>query len=166
MDVLHAPWRIDYILAPKQVAGPGEPSLFTRIAQSSDDVANHVIARSKSCYAVLNTFPYNGGHVMVVPYRQTAGLDELSDEEMLDLMRLLRRCQAALTETMRPQGFNVGINLGQVAGAGIVEHLHVHIVPRWNGDMNFMPVIAGTNVVPEALADTAAKLRAALNRSA
>jgi ATP adenylyltransferase len=166
MDVLHAPWRIDYILAPKQVAGPGEPSLFTRIAQSSDDVANHVIARSKSCYAVLNTFPYNGGHVMVVPYRQTAGLDELSDEEMLDLMRLLRRCQAALTETMRPQGFNVGINLGQVAGAGIVEHLHVHLVPRWNGDMNFMPVIAGTNVVPEALADTAAKLRAALNRSA
>jgi len=166
MDVLHAPWRIDYILAPKQVAGPGEPSLFTRIAQSSDDVANHVIARSKSCYAVLNTFPYNGGHVMVVPSRQTAGLDELSDEEMLDLMRLLRRCQAALTETMRPQGFNVGINLGQVAGAGIVEHLHVHIVPRWNGDMNFMPVIAGTNVVPEALADTAAKLRAALNRSA
>jgi ATP adenylyltransferase len=103
---------------------------------------------------------------MVVPYRQTAGLDELSDEEMLDLMRLLRRCQAALTETMRPQGFNVGINLGQVAGAGIVEHLHVHLVPRWNGDMNFMPVIAGTNVVPEALADTAAKLRAALNRSA
>lgn len=166
MDVLHAPWRIDYILAPKQVAGPGEPSLFTRIAQSSDDVANHVIARAKSCYAVLNTFPYNGGHVMVVPYRQTAGLDELSDEEMLDLILLLRRCQAALTETMRPQGFNVGINLGQVAGAGIVEHLHVHLVPRWNGDMNFMPVIAGTNVVPEALADTAAKLRAALNRSA
>jgi ATP adenylyltransferase len=164
MDVLHAPWRIDYILAPKQVAGPGEPSLFTRIAQSSDDEANYVIARSKSCYAVLNTFPYNGGHLMVVPYRQTAGLDELSDEEMLDLMRLLRRCQSALTEVMKPHGFNVGINLGQVAGAGIVEHLHIHIVPRWTGDVNFMPVIAGTQVIPEALAETASKLRAVLSR--
>lgn len=164
MDVLHAPWRIDYILAPKQVAGPGEPSLFTRIAQSLDDEANYVIARSKSCYAVLNTFPYNGGHLMVVPYRQTAGLDELSDEEMLDLMRLLRRCQSALTEVMKPHGFNVGINLGQVAGAGIVEHLHIHIVPRWTGDVNFMPVIAGTQVIPEALAETASKLRAVLSR--
>lgn len=162
MEVLHAPWRIEYILAPKRPAPPGEPSLFTQIGLSNDDVANYVVARSRSCYAVLNTYPYNGGHLMVVPYKQTAGLDELTDEELLDLMKLLRRCQHALTAVMKPQGFNVGINLGKVAGAGIVEHLHIHIVPRWEGDVNFMAVIAGTSVVPEALKDIAAKLRAEL----
>ena len=162
MEVLHAPWRIDYILAPKRPAPPGEPSLFTQIGQSNDDVANYVVARARSCYAVLNTYPYNGGHLMVVPYKQTANFDELTDDEMLDLMKLLRRCQHALTAVMKPQGFNIGVNLGKVAGAGIVEHLHLHIVPRWEGDVNFMAVIAGTSVVPEALKDLAAKLRAEL----
>ena len=162
MEALHAPWRIDYILSPKVPAADGEASLFTRIARSSDDEGNLVIARARSCYAVLNAYPYNGGHLMVVPYRQTAGLDELGDDELLDLMKLLRRCQAALRTVMKPHGFNVGINLGKVAGAGIVEHLHIHVVPRWDGDTNFMPVIAGTSVVPEALADIAAKLRSAL----
>lgn len=162
MEVLHAPWRIDYILAPKRPAADGEPSLFTRIAQSGDDEANYIVARARSCYAVLNAFPYNGGHLMVVPYKQTAGFDDLSDDELLDLMKLLRRCQAALRTVMKPHGFNVGVNLGKVAGAGIVEHLHLHIVPRWDGDTNFMPVIAGTSVVPEALKELAAKLRAAL----
>ena len=99
---------------------------------------------------------------MVVPYRQTADLNDLTDEELTDLMKLTRRCQNALTAVMKPQGFNIGINLGRVAGAGITEHLHIHVVPRWNGDTNFMPVIAGTNVLPEALTDVAAKLRAAL----
>ena len=162
MEALHAPWRIDYILAPKQPAAAGEASLFTRIAQSNEDEANYVVARARSCYAVLNTFPYNGGHLMVVPYKQTAGFDDLTDDEMLDLMKLLRRCQAALRTVMKPHGFNIGVNLGKVAGAGIVEHLHLHIVPRWDGDTNFMPVLAGTSVVPEALKDIAAKLRAAL----
>ena len=160
MEALHAPWRIQYILGPKSV--PADASLFTRIAQSSDDEANYVIARDRTCYAVLNTFPYNGGHLLVVPYKQTADLNGLTDEEMADLMKLTRRCQNALTEVMRPHGFNVGLNLGQVAGAGIVEHLHLHIVPRWSGDTNFMPVIAGTSVLPEALQEVAAKLRAAL----
>ncbi|MFM8418907.1 MAG: HIT family protein, partial [Verrucomicrobiota bacterium] len=127
-----------------------------------DDVANHVIGRGRTCYAVLNTYPYNGGHLMVVPYRQVPGLEGLSDEELLEVMRMVRDCQAALREVMRPHGFNIGINLGSVAGAGIVEHLHVHVVPRWNGDANFMPVIAQTSVVPEALRDTAGKLREAL----
>ena len=162
MEVLHAPWRIDYILAPKRPAPDGEASLFTRIAQSGDDEANYVVARTRSCYAVLNAFPYNGGHLMVVPYKQTAGFDDLTDDELLDLMKLLRRCQAALRTVMKPHGFNVGVNLGKVAGAGIVEHLHLHLVPRWDGDTNFMPVIAGTSVVPEALKELAAKLRAAL----
>ena len=162
MDVLHAPWRIDYILAPKSPAQPGESSLFTRIAQSDDDIGNHVVARGRTCYVVLNTYPYNGGHLMVVPYRQTADWDDLVDEELLELMHWVRRSQRALRETMRPDGFNVGINFGRVAGAGIIEHLHIHVVPRWNGDTNFMPVISGTRVVPEALTYTAARIRAAL----
>jgi ATP adenylyltransferase len=160
METLHAPWRIDYILAPKQT-GEGA-SIFTKIAQSSDDVANYVIARERTCYAVLNTYPYVGGHLMVVPYKQTVDFNDLTDDELLGLMHLTRRCQAALKTVMRPDGFNIGVNLGKVAGAGIVEHLHIHIVPRWGGDTNFMPVIASTTVVPEALADIAAKLRAAL----
>ena len=162
MDTLHAPWRIDYILGPKNPTKPGSGSLFQSIGESSDDVANLVIARGKTCYALLNAYPYNAGHVMIVPYRQVPDLDDLEEETLLELLTLTRRCQAALRRVMRPDGFNLGVNLGQVAGAGIVEHLHLHLVPRWNGDTNFMPVIAGTNVVPEALRDTAAKLRAAM----
>ena len=157
MECLHAPWRIEYILAPKPVAD-GE-SLFTRIAQSSDDEASLVVARDRTCFAVLNTYPYNGGHLLVVPYKQTPDFLGLTDGELGDLMKLVRRCQAALTQVMQPDGFNIGINLGKVAGAGIAEHLHIHIVPRWNGDTNFMPVLAGTNVLPEALRDLASKLR-------
>jgi ATP adenylyltransferase len=160
MEILHAPWRIQYILAPKPPAS-GD-SLFTQIAQSSDDLAHHVVARDRTCYAVLNTYPYNGGHLMVVPYRQTADLNDLTDEEIGDLMKLTRRCLNALTQTMKPDGFNIGMNLGRCAGAGVLEHLHIHIVPRWNGDTNFMPVLADTRVMPEALADVAARLRAAL----
>jgi len=161
MEILHAPWRIEYILAPKQAE---ETSLFTRIAQSNDDEGNLVLVRDRSCYALMNAFPYNGGHLMVVPYRQVPDLQGLTDEELLDLMKLTRRCQAALTQVMRPDGFNIGVNQGRVAGAGIIEHLHLHVVPRWNGDTNFMPVLANTRVVPEALKDVAARLRTALNQ--
>ena len=160
MENLHAPWRIEYILAPKQ-ASAGE-SLFTRIAQSNDDEANYVIARSRTCFAVLNTFPYTGGHLMVVPYKETADLGDLTEMELCDLMRLTHRCQRALTQLMKPDGFNIGMNLGKVAGAGILEHLHLHIVPRWAGDTNFMPVLASTTVLPQALSEIAAKLRAIL----
>ena len=159
MEPLHAPWRIDYILAPK----PEMPeTLFTRIAQSSDDAANHVIARDRTCYAVLNTYPYTGGHLMVIPYKAAADLNDLTEEEMADLMKLTRRCQNALTKVMKPDGFNIGINLGKVAGAGVLGHVHIHVVPRWLGDTNFMPVLANTTVVPQALGELAAQLRAAL----
>lgn len=160
METLHAPWRIEYILAPKPASS--EESLFSRIAQSNDDVANHVIARERTCFAVLNTYPYNGGHLMVAPYKQTPDLEGMTDEELADLMKLTRRCQNALTTVMKPDGFNIGINLGHAAGAGIASHLHIHIVPRWRGDTNFMPVIADTTVMPQALTELAAKLRAAL----
>src|SRR6266481_1554533 len=160
MDSLHAPWRIEYILAPKPPSS--DPSLFARIAQSNDDEANYVIVRDRTCYALLNTYPYTGGHLMVVPYKQAPDFDGLTDEEHRDLLLLTRRCQGALAKVMKPEGFNIGVNLGNVAGAGIIQHLHIHVVPRWNGDTNFMPVLAGTTVLPEALTELAAKLRAAL----
>ncbi|MBI2926541.1 MAG: HIT domain-containing protein, partial [Verrucomicrobia bacterium] len=154
MEPLHAPWRIQYILAPKPARSDG--SLFTRLAQSSDDEANHVIARDRSCYAVLNAYPYNGGHLLIVPYKETPDFNGLTDDELADLWKLTRRCLNALTKVMRPDGFNIGVNLGKVAGAGIQEHLHIHVVPRWNGDTNFMPVLAQTTVLPQALSELAA----------
>jgi len=159
MESLHAPWRIQYILAPKNPPGG---SLFAQIAQSSDDIENLVVARDRTCFALLNRFPYTGGHLLVLPYKETPDFDGLTDEETSDLMKLLRRCQNALTKVMKPDGFNIGVNLGKVAGAGIAEHLHIHIVPRWNGDTNFMPVLANTTVLPEALKELAAKLRTEL----
>lgn len=160
MEHLHAPWRIEYILAPKTEAG--EESIFSRIAQSSNDEANLVITREKTCFALLNSYPYTGGHLMIVPYKQVPDFDDLTEGELADLLKLTRKCQNALRKVMNPHGFNIGVNLGKVAGAGIVEHLHIHVVPRWNGDTNFMPVLASTSVLPEALREVAEKLRTAL----
>jgi ATP adenylyltransferase len=161
MESLHAPWRIEYILAPKPAQAD---SLFSQIAQSNDDEANYVIGRARTCFALLNTYPYTGGHLMVVPYKQVHDLNGLTDDELAELLKLTRSCQNALTRVMGPHGFNVGINLGKVAGAGILEHLHIHVVPRWEGDTNFMPVLSNTTVVPQALKELAAQLRAALTQ--
>ena len=117
--------------------------------------------RDRTCFALLNRYPYTGGHVLVVPYRQVADLNGLTDDELADLWKLTRRCVNVLKQVMKPDGFNVGLNLGRAAGAGIEEHLHVHIVPRWAGDTNFMAVLANTTVVPQALNELAAQLRAA-----
>ena len=160
MESLHAPWRIEYILAQKPVA---TDSLFSKIAQSGNDEDNYVIARRRTCFAILNRYPYTGGHLMVVPYKQVQDFSGLLDEELADLLKLTRSCQNALTRVMNAHGFNIGINIGKVAGAGIHEHLHIHVVPRWEGDTNFMPVLADTSVVPQALADLAARLRKALS---
>lgn len=160
MEPLYAPWRIKYILGPKPA--PADAAVFEQIGQSSDDEANYVVARDRTCYAMLNRYPYTSGHVLVVPYRQVADLSGLTEEELCDSVKLVRRCKDALTRVMKPDGFNIGLNLGKVAGAGITDHLHWHIVPRWNGDTNFMPVLANATVLPEALAEVASKLRAAL----
>ncbi len=164
MESLHAPWRIDYILSPKPQAG-GE-SLFARIARSGDDIGNLVIHRDRHCFVLMNRYPYNGGHLLVTPYREAADLDDLDETALAELMLLTRRCIRTLKAVMRPDGFNIGLNLGKVAGAGIEGHLHYHVVPRWNGDSNFMPVIANTGVVPEALQETASKLRDAFPKHA
>ena len=160
METLHAPWRIEYILGPKKLSS--DASLFTQIAQSQDDESNYVVNRTQHGFAVLNTHPYNCGHVLIVPYKQIADLDDLTDEENLDLIKLLLKTKSAIQSTMKPDGFNVGLNLGIAAGAGIAEHLHWHIIPRWKGDTNFMPAIGQTSVLPEALSETADKLRTAM----
>ena len=160
MEALHAPWRIQYILSPKPPES--DVSVFSRIAQSNDDITHHIIVRERTCFAILNAYPYNGGHLMISPYKQVAELADLTSQERSDLMDLTVRCQAVLSQVMKPDGFNIGINLGRAAGAGIAEHLHIHLVPRWSGDTNFMAVIANTSVVPQALTELAAQLRTAL----
>ena len=158
MKPLHAPWRIQNILGPKPPSS--ESSIFSQMAaHPEDDEKNYIIARGETCFAVLNTYPYNGGHLMVIPFRQIPSIGELTDKELLEIMRMVQTCQTALLKTMHPDGFNIGINQGRVAGAGIAEHLHIHVVPRWNGDSNFMPVIAETSVLPQALSELAANLR-------
>ena len=137
---LWAPWRIEYIKAPK-----GDECIFC------DPDPAHVVERGERCFTILNTYPYAPGHVMVAPYRHVASLDALTSEEMLELMQLARRTVAAQTIAMTPDGFNVGLNLGEVAGAGIADHLHMHVVPRWEGDTNFMPVITDARVIGQAL---------------
>jgi ATP adenylyltransferase len=156
---LWAPWRIEYITGPKD----GE-CVFCAGPSAGDDRATHIVERGERCFTMLNAFPYASGHVMVSPYRHVATLQELDDAELLELMRLARRATAALSDLMSPAGFNVGLNVGTVAGAGFADHLHLHVVPRWEGDTNFMPLLAGTHVVPQALDDTHEALIGALHR--
>ena len=155
---LWAPWRIEYITRPKD----GE-CVFCAAAAGSD-ARELVVERGARCFTLLNSFPYASGHVMVAPYRHVAGLDDLGDAELLCLMRLARRAMQGLREVMSPEGFNAGLNLGSVAGAGVTDHVHMHVVPRWQGDTNFMPVLADTHVLPQALDATREALAAALAR--
>ncbi len=133
--------------------------IFCAALDGKDDELTHVIHRADDAFVLLNAFPYNTGHVMVAPTRHLAELNELSADERTSLMDLVVETTDVIRDAMKPEGFNVGINLGRVAGAGIPGHVHVHVVPRWGGDTNFMPVTAQTKVLPEMLADTAAKLR-------
>ncbi len=153
MNALWAPWRMEYILGPKD----GECFLCAA-ARASDDRAHHVVRRGATCFGILNRYPYNNGHLMVAPYRHVSGLDQLTEAERGELLTLADVLIRKLKQTIHPDGFNLGINLGKVAGAGLEAHLHLHIVPRWNGDTNFMPVLADTKVIPQALDDLWARL--------
>jgi ATP adenylyltransferase len=146
MEKLWAPWRIRYILGPKETG-----CFLCAKPSEADDRKNLVLVRDRTCYALLNAYPYNPGHLMIAPYKHTGEMADLAENEMADLMILTRRCQQILTKAMKPEGFNIGINLGQCAGAGVPGHIHVHIVPRWNGDTNYMPVLGDTHVLPQAL---------------
>ncbi|HVB77511.1 MAG TPA: HIT domain-containing protein [Candidatus Nitrosotalea sp.] len=156
MDNLYAPWRMELL------EGEREPGcLFCRAGAGSDGADSLVVTVGRSSLVMLNRYPYNPGHLMVAPLRHTAELGELTEPETLELFGLVARCTGILRRLMAPDAFNVGLNLGQAAGAGIVDHLHVHVVPRWSGDTNFMPVLASTKVIPEHLASTREKLLAA-----
>jgi ATP adenylyltransferase len=150
---LWAPWRLEYI----QSADEQEGCVFCR-ARDGDDEESLVVHRGKRAFVVLNKYPYASGHLMVAPNRHEGEFGELEDEEALEVHQLAASGLAALAEAMRPQGFNIGWNLGRIAGAGVVDHVHMHVVPRWAGDTNFMPVLADVKVLPEALEHARRKL--------
>ena len=156
---LWTPWRLAYVSGGDESKG----CIFCA-ALEDDDAAPLILFRGPSCFVILNLFPYNNGHLMVVPNRHVASLADTTAEERVELMDLTRRAEAALTEAYAPHGMNMGINLGKPAGAGVPGHLHMHVVPRWSGDTNFMTVVGQTRVLPEELPATAGKLRPIFQR--
>jgi len=157
MKHLWSPWRMEYLTEER----PRGCIFCAKIAEHRDP-ENLIAWRGERAFVMLNRYPYNAGHLMVIPYDHVPSVEDLATETLTDLMLLVNRCLAALRRAMSPQGFNIGANLGHVAGAGVVDHVHLHIVPRWEGDTNFMPVLADVRVVPQLLADTYVKVRAAL----
>lgn len=146
-----APWRMEYVEGPKQPR-PGGCIFCDKPAEDpANDSENLIVHRGQACFVIINTFPYNNGHLMVVPFRHVARFDELTVEERDELGALTARSMEVLESIYGPDGYNTGINMGSAAGAGIAAHIHQHIVPRWRGDTNFMPVVADTRVLPEAL---------------
>lgn len=157
MEQLWAPWRIQYIASPK-----GSGCILCQKHRQNNDDANFILYRGQSNFIILNAFPYNPGHLMVVPYRHVANIEDLTSDESREHFNLVKKSLALLKEVLKPGGFNIGLNIGKIAGAGIEEHLHTHIVPRWQGDVNFMPVLADTRVISEGLAATYKKLKGAM----
>lgn len=159
MELIWAPWRMEYIESEKM-----KECIFCRAAaDSSEDDKRHVLYRGQQTFIIMNRFPYTSGHLMVAPYRHLSEMEELSGEEMAELMILAQKSVAALKKGYHPQGFNMGINIGGVAGSGIEDHIHLHVVPRWRGDTNFMPVLSDTRVMPESMETTYNKLLRHIN---
>lgn len=157
MDHLFAGWRAQFVTGGQRPSGCVLCAI--RDARDEDD-ANYVVARGSHCYVVLNLYPYTSGHMMVVPHRHTGELQEVDPATAAELVTMVMAAEATLRAAYDPGGINIGMNVGRAAGAGIAEHLHVHVLPRWSGDANFMAAVANTRVLPEALPDTLAKLRA------
>lgn len=172
MDRLYAPWRLNYITqsASDKAQGTGPTSapptgciFCDKPAEDLErDEANFIVARGNSCFVILNAFPYNNGHLMVVPYRHLASPDEMNTDECTEMMTTAAHLTRVLRDAYRCDGFNIGMNVGSAAGAGIAAHLHLHLVPRWSGDTNFMPALGDVKVLPETLPQTWIKVRAAL----
>jgi ATP adenylyltransferase len=155
-----APWRLQYILSKK---GPG--CIFCEKPGQEHDRENLILHRSAQNFVIMNLYPYNNGHLMVVPYRHVYSILELSDDEMADLMKLTQHSVNCLRKAFRPEGFNIGMNIGKVAGAGIEEHLHLHIIPRWVGDTHFMALLGEVRVIPEHVQSTYDRLFPLFNKS-
>ncbi len=161
---LWAPWRMEYIRAASDPPAGDACFLCEYVRHPERDGENHVIWRAEHCLTLFNSFPYSNGHLMVAPMRHAGGLEELPDAALLELMHQTRDAQRLLAETTSAQGFNVGLNFGRCAGAGLPGHLHIHIVPRWSGDTNFMAVIGDTRVIPESIAALHERMREAAVR--
>ena len=161
IEALWCPWRVEYFEQEKP-----NPHFLEEAARASDDAAHLVLTRRKNAFLMMNRYPYAVGHLMAVPYRKTGEADSLGENEVLELWALAMHAQRLLRATMKAQGFNIGLNLGRGAGAGVPDHLHLHIVPRWNGDTNFMPMLAGTRMLSEGLQSLYAKLIATQTRLA
>jgi ATP adenylyltransferase len=159
MDYLWTPWRYRYIAD----SGKDIGCIFCDAVAANDDEKTQIVFRGATCFVILNRYPYTSGHVMVVPYAHVADLAAADPETLAEMMRIAQRVQMALKQTYHPDGFNLGMNLGRAAGAGVTGHLHLHVLPRWSGDANFMTVVGETRVEPEDLTTTYEKLRKALN---
>jgi len=157
LDHLWSPWRLEYILGPK-----APHCVFCQKPIAGNDETEHLLVRGQTCYIALNRYPYNNGHLLVVPYVHVPSLEDLPAATLTEMMLLVNQGMAALRLAMHPQGFNVGANLGKVAGAGIEAHVHIHVVPRWSADTNFMTVVGETRTIPESLDQTFSGLRQAL----
>ncbi len=166
MEQLWAPWRLSYVTQPKKAPGEDDPCFICQGLAENDDRANLIALRTPQSVVVINRFPYNNGHLLVAPRAHKGRLDELSEAEILDSQLTLRRMLGELDRLMNPTGYNVGLNLGAVAGAGLPGHVHWHIVPRWHGDTNFMPVLADVKVIVQALDALYDALVAQLRRDA
>lgn len=154
MDKLWAPWRLRYITSIKKQKG----CLFCRVVKEKTDRQNLLLLRSRYSFVMLNKFPYNNGHLMVIPYRHLKCPGELKENEVLDLFSSLNKMQGVLKRLLKPDGFNIGMNIGRVSGAGIPNHVHLHVVPRWKEDTNFMPAVCGTKVISQSLDELYARL--------
>ncbi|MSO45069.1 MAG: HIT domain-containing protein [Thermoleophilia bacterium] len=154
-----APWRMPYVSADRTRADGDPRCVLCDLPAHGDDLVALILARGEHCFVILNAYPYAPGHMMVVPYAHLDRLADLSRDALVEMMELTRTAQTALDATMRPHGFNIGMNQGVAAGAGIADHLHLHVVPRWSGDTNFMPVTGDVRVIPAGLDETYAVLR-------
>ena len=159
LESLWAPWRVEYFSAEHQGS-----DFLSEAAQANDDALHFVITRRKAAFLLMNKFPYSAGHLMAVPYRKVSEMAELTDDEVLELWHLCIHAQRLLKESVKAQGFNIGWNLGKSAGAGVLDHLHIHIVPRWIGDVNFMTVVGGVRIIPEALKPLYERLKEAQHK--
>lgn len=162
MKRMWSPWRSKYIEGFKSPpVRKSRTSLFSKALKDRDDDKHLIVWRGPLCFVIMNLYPYNSGHLLIVPNRQTASFEDLTAEEMTEIMQTTRRSIKALSAVMNPQGFNFGANLGRVSGAGVDDHVHFHLVPRWNGDTNFMPVLSDIKVISEDMTATLHKLRKA-----
>ncbi|MBC8525792.1 MAG: HIT domain-containing protein [Candidatus Cloacimonetes bacterium] len=159
MKNLYSPWRIDYILQEKS-----DKCILCEKPKANDDESHLILKRGEYSYIIMNLYPYNNAHLMIVPFRHLAKLSELKEDELLEMARMVQLCEKVLTNVYHPEGFNIGMNLGEVAGAGVADHLHIHIVPRWAGDTNFISTIGKTRVIPEKMEEGYKKLKNELNK--